>query len=134
MALVKIVAGNIFAGADFQKLEVGAVYNVNDDLARNWIASGKAELSNDESGVLIFEVATPAVANSGDGLSAELVSAKHLIAELEDKNAQLPVLAGELAEANEKVAALTAELEDKNAQLAAVTAELKALKDSKKAK
>lgn len=134
MALVKIVAGNIFAGADFQKLEVGAVYDVETSLAESWIASGKAELSNDESGALIFEVATPAVANSGDGLSAELVSAKQLIAELEDKNAQLPVLAGELDEANEKVAVLTAELEDKNAQLDAVTAELNALKNGKKAK
>lgn len=134
MALVKIVAGNIFAGADFQKLEVGAVYDVENSLAEIWIASGKAELSNDESGALIFEVATPAVTHSGDGLSAELVSAKHLIAELEDKNAQLPVLAGELDEANEKVAALTAELEDKNAQLDAVTAELNALKNGKKAK
>ncbi|HDF2344069.1 TPA: hypothetical protein PC598_003721 [Morganella morganii] len=134
MALVKILAGNIFAGADFQKLEVGAVYDVNDELAKSWIASGKAEYTNEESGERIFEVSTPVKHAGDDQFTAELATAKLLIAELEEKNAQLPVISGELADANEKVSALTAELEEKNAQFDAVTAELNALKSGKKAK
>lgn len=134
MALVKILAGNIFAGADFHKLEVGAVYDVNDDLAKSWIVSGKAEHTNEKSGELIFEVSTPVKREVDDQFTAELATAKLLIAELEEKNAQLPVISGELAEANEKVSELTAELEEKNAHIDAVTAELNTLKNGKKAK
>ncbi|BEO80446.1 hypothetical protein SMTE5_14770 [Serratia marcescens] len=45
MALVKVLVANLFAGANFQKLEVGKVYEVDDAAAGKWIADGKAEQS-----------------------------------------------------------------------------------------
>jgi hypothetical protein len=60
MALVKVLVKNLFAGANFQKLEVGMVYDVDDAIAENWIASNKAEKSADKKGEkLTFEVTTP---------------------------------------------------------------------------
>lgn len=67
MALVKVLAANLFAGANFQKLEVGVVYDVGDAVAEKWIASGKAEKSADKKGEkLVFEVATPSAPVSSD--------------------------------------------------------------------
>lgn len=60
MALVKVLAANIFAGASFQKLEAGQVYDVDDAVAEKWIATGKAEKTSEKKGEkLTFEVATP---------------------------------------------------------------------------
>lgn len=60
MALVKVLVANLFAGANFQKLEVGQVYDVDDAVADKWIAQSKAEKSTEKKGEkLVFEVATP---------------------------------------------------------------------------
>lgn len=60
MALVKIIAANLFAGASFQKLEAGQVYDVEDSVAEKWLAQGKAEKTSEKKGEkLTFEVATP---------------------------------------------------------------------------
>lgn len=59
MALVKILVENLFAGASFQKLEAGKVYDVDDAVAENWIAAGKAEATKEKGETLLFEVATP---------------------------------------------------------------------------
>lgn len=60
MALVKILSANLFAGASFQKLEAGVVYDVDDAIADKWIAAGKAEKTSEKKGEkLAFEVATP---------------------------------------------------------------------------
>lgn len=60
MALVKVLVANLFAGASFQKLEAGQVYDVDDSVADKWIAQGKAEKTNEKKGEkLTFEVATP---------------------------------------------------------------------------
>lgn len=60
MALVKVLVANLFAGANFQKLEVGQSYDVDDAVAEKWISSGKAEKSTEKKGEkLTFEVATP---------------------------------------------------------------------------
>ena len=59
MALVKILVANLFAGASFQKLEAGKVYDVDDAVAENWIAAGKAEATKEKGETLMFEVATP---------------------------------------------------------------------------
>lgn len=56
MALVKVIAGNLFAGANFQKLEVGSQVEVTDEVANRWVNAGFAELVEESS----FEVATPA--------------------------------------------------------------------------
>lgn len=59
MALVKVLVANLFAGANFQKLEVGKVYEVDDAVAGKWIADGKAEQSAEKKGEkLALEVAT----------------------------------------------------------------------------
>lgn len=67
MALVKVLAANIFAGASFQKLEAGQVYDVDDAVAEKWIAQGKAEKTTEKKGEkLTFEVATPSAPVSTD--------------------------------------------------------------------
>ncbi|TXE58061.1 hypothetical protein, partial [Serratia nematodiphila] len=59
MALVKVLVANLFAGANFQKLEAGKVYEVDDAVAGKWIADGKAEHSAEKKGEkLASEVAT----------------------------------------------------------------------------
>lgn len=130
MALVKILASNIFAGADFQKLEVGTVYDIEDTLAEKFIAEGKAEKSNERKGVkLEFEVATPSKSDNGSDLSSELEEANHRIIELEEKvNSLVTDLDGstqangelnnQIIGKDEEIAALKAELEEAKAKKA----------------
>lgn len=67
MALVEILASNIFAGANLQKLEVGKVYDVDSSIAEKWIEQNKAESSKEKaSEKLTFEVATPSAPVSTD--------------------------------------------------------------------
>lgn len=66
MALVKILAKNLFAGAGFQKLEAGKVYNVDDAVAEKWIKAGKAESTKEKGEALQLEVATPSAPVSTD--------------------------------------------------------------------
>jgi len=67
MALVKIIAANLFAGASFQKLEAGQVYDVEDSVAEKWLVQGKAEKTSEKKGEkLTFEVATPSAPVSTD--------------------------------------------------------------------
>ncbi|SFN90094.1 hypothetical protein [Xenorhabdus japonica] len=55
MALVKVIAGNLFSGADLQKLEVGDLVEVDQETAKRWALIGLAELIKDS----VLEVATP---------------------------------------------------------------------------
>ncbi|MCG7388303.1 hypothetical protein [Pantoea sp. ACRSB] len=66
MALVKILSSNLFAGAGFQKLEAGKVYDVDKAIAEKWVADGKAEASKEKGEALQFEVATPSAPVSAD--------------------------------------------------------------------
>ncbi len=67
MAFVKVLVANLFAGASFQKLEAGQVYDVDDAVAEKWIATGKAEKTSEKKGEkLTFEVATPSAPVSTD--------------------------------------------------------------------
>ncbi|MEB0951608.1 hypothetical protein [Citrobacter sedlakii] len=60
MALVEITSGNVFAGANLRKLEVGAVVEVDDVTAARWKATGKAKDTDKKKGEkLVFAVATP---------------------------------------------------------------------------
>lgn len=94
MALVKILAKNLFAGASFQKLEAGQVYDVDDSVAEKWIASGKAEKTSEKKGEkLTFEVATPSAPVS--------TNTSVLQSKLDDALEQLKT-AQEAAEAKEK--------------------------------
>ena len=73
MALVKVLVANLFAGASFQKLEAGVVYDVDDAVAAKWVAAGKAEPTKEKGEKLAFEVATasPPVSN-GSVLQSQL--------------------------------------------------------------
>lgn len=111
MALVKVLVANLFAGANFQKLEVGQSYDVDDAVAEKWIASGKAEKSTEKKGEkLVFEVATPSSPVSSDAKALQ---------------EQIDVLtkAAEDAEAAhaEAIAGVTKRAEDAEAALAAAT-------------
>lgn len=128
MALVKILASNIFAGADFQKLEVGTVYDIDEALAEKFIVEGKAEKSSERKGVkLEFEVATPSKSDNGNGLALE--EANHRIIELEEKvNSLITDLDGatqangelnnQIISKDEEIVALKAELEEAKAKKA----------------
>lgn len=87
MALVKVLASNLFAGASFRKLEAGQVYDVDDSVAEKWIAQGKAEKTNEKKGEkLTFEVATPSAPISADSsdLQKQLNDALEQIKQLQD--------------------------------------------------
>lgn len=128
MALVKILASNIFAGADFQKLEVGTVYDIDEALAEKFIVEGKAEKSSERKGVkLEFEAATPSKSDNGNGLALE--EANHRIIELEEKvNSLITDLDGatqangelnnQIISKDEEIVALKAELEETKAKKA----------------
>ncbi|HCO6569853.1 TPA: hypothetical protein OCE33_002836 [Escherichia coli] len=67
MALVEITAGNVFAGANLRKLEVGAVVEVDDATAARWKASGKAKDTDKKKGEKLFgESAVVTTQQSGD--------------------------------------------------------------------
>ena len=118
MALVKVLAANLFAGANFQKLEVGSVYDVDDAVAEKWIDSGKAEKSTEKKGEkLVFEVATPSAPAKGDS--------KELQSKLDEALARIDELttASKDAEAEHEkaIAEVTKRAEDAEAALAAAT-------------
>lgn len=118
MALVKILASNLFAGANFQKLEVGKVYDVDSAIAEKWIEHGKAETSKEKGGEkLSFEVATPSAPVSTD--------TSVLQSKLDDALEQLKV-AQDAAEAKDKehadaLEAANKRADDAEAALAAAT-------------
>ncbi|MBW5843418.1 hypothetical protein H0I54_16545 [Yersinia kristensenii] len=117
MALVKVLVANLFAGANFQKLEVGQSYEVDDAIADKWIAGGKAEKSTEKKGEkLVFEVATPSVPVS---------NVKELQTQLDEAQGRINELttAAEAAEAAhaEAIAEVTKRAEAAEAALTAVT-------------
>ena len=113
MALVEITAGNVFAGANLRKLEVGAVVEVDDATAERWKASGKAKDTDKKKGEkLSFEVATQSVLN-GDlsGLQKQhaeaLAQIDKLTTDAEGKDkAHADALAAEKKRADDAEAAL----------------------------
>ena len=63
MALVKVVSSNLFAGANLQKLEVGAELEVSGDVAERWVKAGLVEVI--AGGERQLEVATPGDTTEG---------------------------------------------------------------------
>lgn len=116
MALVKVLVSNLFAGASFQKLDAGQVYDVEDSVAEKWIAQGKAEKTSEKKGEkLTFEVATPSAPVSADSsaLHKELNDALEQVKQLQDAAASkekehADALAIETKRADEAEAALAA--------------------------
>jgi hypothetical protein len=133
MALVKVLVANLFAGASFQKLEAGQVYDVDDSVAEKWIAQGKAEKSTEKKGEkLTFEVATPSAPASTDTsvLQSQLDAANDQIktltdaAEAKDKE-HADALEAANAEHAESLAAETARADAAEAALADATKKAK---------
>ncbi|OPB23624.1 hypothetical protein BFW94_12450 [Enterobacter ludwigii] len=127
MALVEITAGNVFAGANLRKLEVGAVVEVDDATAARWKASGKAKDTDKKKGEkLVFEVATPS-APSGDlsDLQKQLADALDNLAEVTKSRDEARNRAVQLAEqsaedkiaSDEKLAEMTKRAKDAEAAL-----------------
>ncbi|MEQ9886200.1 hypothetical protein [Pectobacterium zantedeschiae] len=92
MALVKVLVANLFAGASFQKLEVGVVYEVDDVVAEKWVAAGKAEPTKEKGEKLVFEVATLSAPVSNDNVlqsqlndALEQLNTAHSALEAKDK-------------------------------------------------
>lgn len=118
MALVKVLAANIFAGASFQKLEAGQVYDVDDAVAEKWIATGKAEKTSEKKGEkLTFEVATPSAPVSTDTsvLQSKLDDALEQVKQLQEaavskEEEHTSALEAETKRADEAEAALAASI------------------------
>lgn len=116
MALVKVLSNNLFAGAGFQKLEAGKVYDVDDAVAEKWITSGKAEKATEKKGEkLAFEVATPSGPVSADSsaIQSQLNDALAQIKQLQDdattkEREHADALAAETKRADDAEAALAA--------------------------
>jgi len=112
MALVEITAGNVFAGANLRKLEVGAVVEVDDATADRWKASGKAKDTDKKKGEkLVFEVATPSAPVTSDA-SALQVKLNEALEQLKQAHSDAEVKDKEHADALEQLKqAYAAELE-----------------------
>lgn len=116
MALVKVLVSNLFAGAGFQKLEAGQVYDVEDSVAEKWLSQGKAEKTSEKKGEkLTFEVATPSAPVSTDTsvLQSKLDDALEQVKQLQDaaeskEKEHVAALEAETKRADEAEAALTA--------------------------
>ena len=113
MALVKILAANLFAGANFQKLEVGKTYDVDDAIAEKWIADGKAEAAKEKGIKLQFEASTPSAPLTAETSSLQtqlddaLVQIQQLQKAADEKDAaHVEALTAETRRADEAEAAL----------------------------
>ncbi|MBM7346060.1 hypothetical protein [Pantoea coffeiphila] len=121
MALVKILSANLFAGASFQKLEAGVVYDVDDAIAEKWLAEGKAEKTTEKKGEkLSFAVAAPSTSTSSSAseLQTQLKAALAEVQVLKDAaEAATTTHAAEL-EAVQKAHATALEIEKQRADAA----------------
>lgn len=125
MALVEITAGNVFAGANLRKLEVGAVVEVDDATAERWKATGKAKDTDKKKGEKLFgELLAPA-ALSND-LIAQLAA---VTKDRDDSREQVTKLTEQAASDkiafDEQLAAVTKRAEEAEAALAEATKKAK---------
>lgn len=86
MALVKILASNLFAGASLQKLETGKTYDVDDALADKWITAGKAEKSTEKKGDKLVTKVSPvnSTVTDNSAIQEKLDAALAKVSELTD--------------------------------------------------
>ncbi|HCN98455.1 MAG TPA: hypothetical protein DIT59_17635 [Leclercia sp.] len=126
MALVEITAGNVFAGANLRKLEVGAVVEVDDATAARWKASGKAKDTDKKKGEKLFdESSTVASPQSGD-LQEQLAAVTKSRDEAMEQVSQFTEQAAkEKAAFDAQLAAMTKRAEDAEAALAEATKKAK---------
>jgi hypothetical protein len=118
MALVEITSGNVFAGANLRKLEVGAVVEVDDATAARWKATGKAKDTDKKKGEKLFGESVPAASQPSDLLEQLAAVTKERDESLEQVAKLTDQAAADKATFEEQLAAVTKRAEEAEAALA----------------
>lgn len=118
MALVEITSGNVFAGANLRKLEVGAVVEVDDATAARWKATGKAKDTDKKKGEKLFGESVPSLSSQPNDLLEQLAA---VTKERDESLEQVATLTNQAAADkvtfDEQLAAVTKRAEDAEAAL-----------------
>lgn len=125
MALVEITSGNVFAGANLRKLEVGAVVEVDDATAARWKATGKAKETDKKKGEKLFGESVPAASQPSDLLEQLAVVTNERDESLEQVAKLTDQAAADKATFEEQLAAVTKRAEEAEAALAEATKKAK---------
>ncbi|WP_411696635.1 hypothetical protein [Enterobacter pasteurii] len=125
MALVKITSGNVFAGANLRKLEVGAVVEVDDATAARWKATGKAKDTDKKKGEKLFGESVPAASQPSDLLEQLAAVTKERDESLEQVAKLTDQAAADKTTFDEQLAAVTKRAEEAEAALAEATKKAK---------
>ncbi|HIC8722425.1 TPA: hypothetical protein ACW72U_004104 [Enterobacter ludwigii] len=125
MALVEITSGNVFAGANLRKLEVGAIVEVDDATAARWKATGKAKETDKKKGEKLFGESVPAASQHSDLLEQLAAVTKERDESLEQVAKLTDQAAAEKATFDEQLAAVTKRAEEAEAALAEATKKAK---------
>ncbi|CAM7334068.1 Phage protein [Escherichia coli] len=126
MALVEITAGNVFAGANLRKLEVGAVVEVDDATAARWKASGKAKDTDKKKGEKLFDESSTVTSPQSGDLQEQLAAVTKSRDEAMEQVSQFTEQAAkEKAAFDAQLAAVTKRAEDAEAALAEATKKAK---------
>lgn len=125
MALVEITSGNVFAGANLRKLEVGAVVEVDNATAARWKATGKAKDTDKKKGEKLFGESVPAASQPSDLLEQLAAVTKERDESLEQVAKVTDQAAADKATYEEQLAAVTKRAEEAEAALAEATKKAK---------
>ncbi|WP_174402358.1 hypothetical protein [Enterobacter hormaechei] len=118
MALVEITSGNVFAGANLRKLEVGAVVEVDDATAARWKATGKAKDTDKKKGEKLFGESVPAASQPSDLLEQLAAVTKERDESLEQLAKLTDQAAADKVTFDEQLSAMTKRAEEAEAALA----------------
>lgn len=125
MALVEITSGNVFAGANLRKLEVGAVFEVDDATAARWKATGKAKDTDKKKGEKLFGESVPAASQPSDLLEQLAAVTKERDESLERLAKLTDQAAADKVTFDEQLSAMTKRAEEAVAALAEATKKAK---------
>lgn len=125
MALVEITSGNVFAGANLRKLEVGAVFEVDDATAAHWKATGKAKDTDKKKGEKLFGESVPAASQPSDLLEQLAAVTKERDESLERLAKLTDQAAADKVTFDEQLSAMTKRAEEAEAALAEATKKAK---------
>ncbi|WP_316503221.1 hypothetical protein [Klebsiella oxytoca] len=125
MALVEITSGNVFAGANLRKLEVGAVVEVDDATAARWKATGKAKDTDKKKGEKLFGESVPAASQPSDLLEQLAAVTKERDESLEQLAKLTDQAAVDKVTFDEQLSAMTKRAEEAEAALAEATKKAK---------
>ncbi|MEQ0227614.1 hypothetical protein ABLV17_07500 [Klebsiella sp. CN_Kp091] len=125
MALVEITSGNVFAGANLRKLEVGAIVEVDDATAARWKVTGKAKDTDKKKGEKLFGESVPAASQPSDLLEQLAAVTKERDESLEQVAKLTDQAATDKTTFDEQLAAVTKRAEEAEAALAEATKKAK---------